>query len=83
MSAYHWDISITLVFYKIALMKKIVGSKVFEKSIFILIVLNLIAMVIESEQNLRPAFQEFLSVFEIFSILSWEHASIEELLKDG
>jgi len=59
-------------------MKKIVGSKVFEKSIFILIVLNLIAMVIESEQNLRPAFQEFLSVFEIFSIVIF---SIEYVLR--
>ncbi len=59
-------------------MKKIVGSKLFEKSIFLLIVLNLIAMVIESEPSLKPSFQTFLSVFEIFSIIIF---SIEYILR--
>ena len=57
---------------------KIVGSKLFEKSIFFLIVLNLIAMVIESEQNLSESFQRLLSSFEVFSIIAF---SIEYILR--
>lgn len=49
-------------------MKKIIGSKLFERFIFILIVLNLIAMVIESEPDLNKPLQSFFSFFEIFSI---------------
>ena len=49
-------------------MKKIIGSKLFERFIFILIVLNLIAMVIESEPDLKKPLQSFFSFFEIFSI---------------
>jgi len=59
-------------------MKKFVGSKIFEKFIFILIVLNLIAMVIESEPNLKPSFQKFLSLFETFSIIIF---SLEYILR--
>ncbi len=49
-------------------MKNIIGSRLFEKFIFFLIVLNLIAMVIESESNLSSSFQKLLSSFEFFSI---------------
>jgi voltage-gated potassium channel len=59
-------------------MNRIIGSKLFEKSIFLLIVLNLIAMVIESEPSLKPSFQKFLSSFEIFSIIIF---SIEYILR--
>jgi len=59
-------------------MKNIVGSKSFEKSIFFLIVLNLIAMVLESESNLSPSFRKFLSSFEVFSIIIF---TIEYILR--
>ena len=59
-------------------MNKIIGSKIFEKSIFLLIVLNLIAMVIESEPSIKPAFQKFLASFETFSIVIF---SLEYILR--
>ena len=59
-------------------MKKIVESKLFEKIIFLIIILNLLAMVIESEPNLSPQFQKFLSSFEIVSIIIF---SIEYVLR--
>ena len=59
-------------------MNKIVDSKPFEKFIFLLIVLNLIAMVIESEPHLSPSFQKFLTSFEVFSIIIF---SIEYILR--
>ncbi len=59
-------------------MTNIVGSKLFEKSIFFLIVLNLIAMVIESEPNLSTSFRKSLSSFEVFSIIVF---TIEYILR--
>ncbi len=50
-------------------MKRIVNSRLFERSIFILIVINLMAMIIESEPDLNPTIKYFLSVFETFSIV--------------
>lgn len=60
------------------MIKTIVGSKPFEKSIFVLIVLNLIAMVIESEQGLSQSFKGVLSGFEVFSIIVF---TIEYILR--
>lgn len=59
-------------------MKRIVNSRLFERSIFILIVINLIAMIIESEPDLNPTIKYFLSVFETFSIVIF---SIEYILR--
>ena len=47
---------------------KLVENKLFEKGIYYTIVLNLIAMVIESEPNLSDSTLVFLNQFELFSI---------------
>ena len=59
-------------------MKRIVNSRLFERSIFILIVINLIAMIVESEPDLNSTIKYFLSVFETFSIVIF---SIEYILR--
>ena len=48
---------------------KIIENKLFEKGIYYTIVLNLIAMVIESEPNLDDSTIGFLKWFELFSIV--------------
>lgn len=45
------------------------NNNLFEKLIFVTIVLNLFAMVIESEPNLRESTINFLSIFEVVSII--------------
>jgi len=57
---------------------KFSGNKVFEKSIYLIIILNLIAMVIESEPNLDSNIKLFLKQFEIFSIIIF---SIEYIIR--
>ena len=51
------------------------GNKVFEKIIYYTIILNLIAMVIESEPDLDSKLREFLYWFEVgsISIFSFEY----------
>ena len=48
---------------------KIVKNKLFEKIIYYAIILNLIAMVIESESNLDNKYWTFLENFELVSIV--------------
>ena len=48
---------------------KFTGNKFFEKTIYAIIVLNLVAMVVESEPNLDEGLVDFLAKFEIVSII--------------
>ena len=43
--------------------------KLFERFIYVLILLNLTSMVIESEPNLSDEVYFFLDIFEVFSII--------------
>jgi hypothetical protein len=42
---------------------KFTGNKLFEKTIYAIIVLNLVAMVVESEPNLDKGLVDFLAKF--------------------
>jgi len=57
---------------------KIVKNKLFEKIIYYAIILNLIAMVIESELNLDNKYWTFLENFELVSIIIF---SIEYIIR--
>ena len=57
---------------------KIVKNKLFEKIIYYAIILNLIAMVIESELNLDNKYWTFLENFELVSIVIF---SIEYIIR--
>lgn len=57
-------------------MKKI--PQIFDKFIYLLIILNLISMVFESEPNISIQARKYLSVFEIFSIIVF---SLEYLIR--
>ena len=59
---------------------KFTGNKLFEKTIYGIIVLNLVAMVVESEPNLDEGFVDFLEKFEIVSIIVF---AIEYLIRTG
>lgn len=59
---------------------KFTGNKFFEKFIYGIILLNLIAMVLESEPSLDEALRDFLKKFEIASIVVF---TIEYLIRTG
>ena len=59
---------------------KFTGNKFFEKTIYAIIVLNLVAMVVESEPNLDEGLVDFLAKFEIVSIIVF---TIEYLIRTG
>ena len=47
---------------------KLVGNKIFEKFIYALIVVNLLAMVLESDEGFKEITNDYLIIFEYFSI---------------
>jgi voltage-gated potassium channel len=51
------------------LFKNIVESKTFEKFIYILIIVNLLVMVVESEPDINKDFSDLFNYFERFSII--------------
>lgn len=57
---------------------KLIGNKIFEKFIYYTIILNLAAMVIESEPSVNDDIRYYLNFFEIFSIIIF---SIEYLIR--
>ena len=57
---------------------KLVGNKFFEKSIYILIVINLIAMVLESDIRFKSIAEDYLLIFEYVSITIF---SLEYLIR--
>ena len=48
---------------------KLVGNKIFEKSIYAIIVVNLVAMVLESEPGKSDAYYNFFYQIELVSIV--------------
>ena len=57
---------------------KFTGNKIFEKFIYYTIILNLIAMVIESEPDLSNTLKDKLYIFEVISIIVF---SIEYIIR--
>ena len=60
------------------MLMRFTGNKIFEKFIYYTIVLNLLAMVIESEPTLNNYIREILNKFELFSIAIF---SIEYIIR--
>ena len=57
---------------------KLIGNKIFEKFIYYTIILNLSAMVIESEPSVNENIRYYLNKFELFSIIIF---SLEYLIR--